>query len=159
MMSRSTKMGLIVMLSLVLSACLGFGSLNHKQVKMLKQQGFVLTDEGWSLGLPERLLFSFNEAEISSQNQNELNKLAQQLQKYKLNKLKIVGHTDNIGNNDYNLKLSKLRAQSVADVFIHNQFQQKNLSIIGRGSDQPINSEDSDAARAENRRVSIIVTP
>lgn len=159
MMSRSIQLGLIVMLSLVLSACLGFGSLNHKQVKMLKQQGFVLTEEGWSLGLPERLLFSFNEAEISVQNQHALNKLALQLQKYKLNKLKIVGHTDNVGNHDYNLKLSKLRAQSVADVFIQNQFQPNNLSIIGRGSEQPINNENSERARAENRRVSVIVIP
>lgn len=159
MLYRNIKFGLIVILSITLSACLSFGPLNHKQVKMLKQQGFVLTEEGWSLGLPERLLFNFNEAEISTQNQNQLNTLAQQLQKFKLNNLKIVGHTDNIGNNDYNLKLSKMRAQSVADIFIQNQFKQQNLKIMGRGSAQPINNEDSDTARAENRRVSVIIIP
>lgn len=144
---------------LVLSGCLGFGSLNYKQVQMLKQQGFVLTEEGWSLGLPERLLFEFDQAEISNQNLAKLNRLASQLHQYKLNKVRIVGHTDNIGNPNYNLALSEKRAQSVAQVFMDNQFSTQNIQVIGRGSSQPLTTIDSDEARAENRRVAVIITP
>ena len=88
---------------------------------MLKQQGFVLTDEGWSLGLSERLLFDFNATEISTQKQTEITRLATQLHKFKLNKVKVVGHSDNVGNPEYNLKLSEKRAESVAQIFLANQ--------------------------------------
>ena len=142
-----------------LTGCLGMGGLSHKQVKMLKKQGFVQTDEGWSLGLPERLLFDFNEADISNQNQTQLTKLAEQLQKYKLNKVRIVGHTDNIGNPEYNQKLSEKRAQSVAHVFESNHFQQNNIQIVGKGAAQPVNQANTEEARAENRRVAVIIVP
>lgn len=150
---------LIGLLSLTLVACLSFGSLSHKQVKFLKQQGFVLTDEGWSLGLPERLLFEFNASDISDQNLAALEKLAAQLQHYKLNKLRIVGHSDNIGDATYNLKLSEQRARSVANVFIEHHFDAKNIQIIGKGASQPLNTQNSDQARAENRRVAVIIIP
>lgn len=147
------------LICLALSGCLSFGSLSYKQVKMLKQQGFVLTEEGWSLGLPERLLFDFNESAISAQNQAELNRLASQLHQYNLTKVKIVGHSDNVGNPDYNLKLSEQRAESVAQVFLANQFKASNIYTLGKGSSQPINLADTDEARAENRRVAVIIIP
>lgn len=159
MLNNKIKFFLLVFICLALSGCLGFGSLNYKQVKMLKQQGFVLTEEGWSLGLPERLLFEFDQSEISNQNLVQLNRLATQLHKYKLNKVHIVGHTDNIGHPNYNLALSEKRAHSVAQVFMNNQFAAQNIQVIGRGSSQPLNILDSDEARAENRRVAVIITP
>lgn len=159
MIYKKITLILVGLMCLTLAGCLSFGSLNHKQVKMLKQQGFVLTEEGWSLGLPERLLFEFDQAEISNKNKIELNTLAKQLKNYKLNKLRIIGHTDSIGNPKYNLALSEKRAQSVADVFIENAFSPQNLQVVGRGSSQPINNENNEAGRAENRRVTIIIAP
>lgn len=159
MIYKKITLILVGLMCLTLAGCLSFGSLNHKQVKMLKQQGFVLTEEGWSLGLPERLLFEFDQAEISNKNKIELNTLAKQLKNYKLNKLRIIGHTDSIGNPKYNLALSEKRAQSVADVFIENAFSPQNLQVVGRGSSQPINNESNEAGRAENRRVTIIIAP
>lgn len=159
MFNKNIKLFLVGFICLALSGCLGFGSLNYKQVKMLKQQSFILTEEGWSLGLPERLLFEFDQSEISNQNLVELNHLAAQLHKYKLNKVRIVGHTDNTGNPNYNLALSEKRAQSVAQVFMNNQFTTQNIQVIGRGSSQPLNTTDSHEARAENRRVAVIITP
>lgn len=159
MLIKNFKIILMGLFCVVLTGCLSMGGLSHKQVKMLKQQGFVQTEEGWSLGLPERLLFDFNEAEISNQKQAELNKLAGQLHKYKLNKVRIVGHTDSVGNPEYNLKLSEKRAQSVAKVFQSNQFLPSNIQIVGKGSTQPINQADTEEARAENRRVAVIIVP
>lgn len=159
MFNNKIKFLFVGFICLTLSGCLGFGSLNYKQVKMLKQQGFVLTEEGWSLGLPERLLFEFDQSEISSQNLTQLTRLATQLHKYKLNKVRIVGHADHMGNPNYNLILSEKRAKNVAQVFIINQFSPQNVQVIGRGSSQPLNTNNSNEARAENRRVSVIITP
>ena len=159
MFNQKIKLILVGVFCLALSGCLSFGSLNYKQVKMLKKQGFVLTDEGWSLGLPERLLFEFNASEISANNQQELTLLANQLHTYKLNKVKIVGHTDSIGNPEYNLKLSEKRAESVGQIFINNKFNPQNVQIIGKGATQPINTNKSEEAQAENRRVAVIIIP
>lgn len=150
---------MIAVLCAAMTGCLGMGGLSHKQVKVLKKQGFVLTEDGWSLGLPERILFQFDHSEISTENQLLIKNLSDQLKKYDLTKLRINGHTDNVGNEEYNLKLSEKRAQSVADIFIANNFKAENIKVVGKGSSQPIKSEDTDESRAENRRVSITIIP
>ncbi|MFK8934328.1 OmpA family protein [Acinetobacter junii] len=149
----------LTLLCLTLAGCLSFGPLKYRQVKMLKKEGFVLTEEGWSLGLPERLLFDFNKSDIKPENGKEIIRLAKQLNKYDLQKLKIVGHTDDIGNPEYNQKLSEERAQSVAGIFLNEGFKQTNLNVIGRGSNQPFVPNTSDENRASNRRVAIIIIP
>ena len=149
----------LTLLCLTLAGCLSFGPLKYRQVKMLKKEGFVLTEEGWSLGLPERLLFDFNKSDIKPENGKEIVRLAKQLNKYDLQKLKIVGHTDDIGNPEYNQKLSEERAQSVAGIFLKEGFKQTNLNVIGRGSNQPFVPNTSDENRDSNRRVAIIIIP
>ncbi len=147
----------LTLLCLTLAGCLSFGPFKYRQVKMLKKEGFVLTEEGWSLGLPERLLFDFNKSDFKPENGKEIIRLAKQLNKYDLQKLKIVGHTDDIGNPEYNQKLSEERAQSVAGIFLKEGFKQTNLNVIGRGSNQPFVPNTSDENRASNRRVAIII--
>lgn len=159
MYARSIKISFIALLCLTLAGCLSFGPLKYRQVKMLKKEGFVLTDEGWSLGLPERLLFDFNKSDIKPDHATEIARLAKQLEKYDLQKLKVVGHTDDIGNPEYNKKLSEERAQSVASIFVNQGFKPNNLTIIGRGSDQPFVANTSEENRANNRRVAVIIIP
>ena len=76
-----------------------------------------------------------------------------------MHKLKIVGHTDDIGSPEYNQKLSEERAQSVSTIFINQAFKPNNLTVIGRGSSQPFIPNTSDENRANNRRVTIIIIP
>ena len=159
MRAQTIKISFIALLCLTLAGCLSFGPLKYRQVKMLKKEGFVLTEEGWSLGLPERLLFDFNKSDIKPENGKEIVRLAKQLNKYDLQKLKIVGHTDDIGNPEYNQKLSEERAQSVAGIFLNEGFKQTNLNVIGRGSNQPFVPNTSAENRASNRRVAIIIIP
>lgn len=159
MRAQTIKISFIALLCLTLAGCLSFGPLKYRQVKMLKKEGFVLTEEGWSLGLPERLLFDFNKSDIKPENSKEIVRLAKQLNKYDLQKLKIVGHTDDIGNPEYNQKLSEERAQSVAGIFLNEGFKETNLNVIGRGSNQPFVPNTSDENRASNRRVAIIIIP
>ena len=159
MYAYTIRISFIVLLCLTLAGCLSFGPLKYRQVKMLKKEGFILTDEGWSLGLPERLLFDFNKADIKPEHGQKINRLAKQLNKYDLHKLKIVGHTDDIGHPEYNQKLSEERAQSVASIFVQQGFKPNDLTVIGRGSSQPFVPNTSDENRANNRRVAVIIIP
>ena len=159
MYTRTIRISFIALLCLTLAGCLSFGPLKYRQVKMLKKDGFILTDEGWNLGLPERLLFDFNKADIKPEHGQKINRLAKQLNKYDLHKLKIVGHTDDIGHPEYNQKLSEERAQSVASIFVQQGFKQNDLTVLGRGSSQPFVPNTSDENRANNRRVAVIIIP
>ena len=159
MNTRSLKLSFIALLCITLAGCLSFGPLKYRQVKLLKKEGFVLTDEGWTLGLPERLLFDFNNAQLKQSHEAELVRLANQLNKYDLNKLKIVGHTDDVGDATYNQKLSEERAQSVANLFLTRGFKKENIYVIGRVSTQPYVPNTTNENRAINRRVAIVVIP
>lgn len=159
MNTRSLKLSFIALLCITLAGCLSFGPLKYRQVKLLKKEGFVLTDEGWTLGLPERLLFDFNNAQLKQSHEAELVRLANQLNKYDLNKLNIVGHTDDVGDATYNQKLSEERAQSVANLFLTRGFKKENIYVIGRGSTQPYVPNTTNENRAINRRVAIVVIP
>ena len=159
MYAYTIRISFIALLCLTLAGCLSFGPLKYRQVKMLKKEGFILTDEGWRLGLPERLLFDFNKADIKPEHGQKINRLAKQLNKYDLHKLKIVGHTDDIGHPEYNQKLSEERAQSVASIFVQQGFKQNDLTVLGRGSSQPFVPNTSDENRANNRRVAVIIIP
>ena len=159
MLSKIIRLSCLALLTFSLVGCLSFGPFSHKQVKVLKKEGFVLTDEGWSLGLPERLLFDFNDSTIKPTHATEIQRLSSQLHKYKLDKVKIAGHTDNVGNPEYNLKLSEQRAQSVAEIFQNNGFNPQNMTIIGKGSSQPVEDNNTEEHRAANRRVAVIIIP
>ena len=69
----------------------------------------------------------------------------------------IIGHTDSVGNPDYNMGLSKRRAQSVADYLEETGTAVEKLRVVGRGQNEPIASNETDEGRAQNRRVEIIV--
>ena len=114
----------------------------------------ILSYSKWS-----NLLFDFNKANIKPEHGQKINRLAKQLNKYDLHKLKIVGHTDDIGNPEYNQKLSEERAQSVASIFVQQGFKQNDLTAVGRGSSQPFVPNTSDENRASNRRVAVIIIP
>lgn len=71
--------------------------------------------------------------------------------------LEIIGHTDSIGGNKYNQKLSQRRAQSVADYLITNGIRRYSISVSGRGEDEPIEDNETDDGRAANRRIDVLI--
>ena len=161
MLKHLCKFMLIAGLITALSGCLSLGHLNYKQARMLKKQGFTLTEEGWTLRLPEKLLFGFDQSDIQASQKPALEALSKQLQQYNLNKIKVVGHTDNRPikalSIQSNLELSKLRARHVADMMAQYLSPSK-ISVIGRGDMQPIMPNDTLENRAKNRRVEVTVT-
>ena len=72
-------------------------------------------------------------------------------------RINIVGHTDNTGNDSINNPLSRDRAASTRDYLVSQGVPYERITIDGRGSSQPVASNDSASGRARNRRVEIYV--
>lgn len=70
-------------------------------------------------------------------------------------KWEIGGYTDGVGSVNYNLKLSKQRAQAIADYLVSKGVKRTNLKIVGYGKASPIASNDTEEGRAMNRRVEV----
>ena len=100
--------------------------------------------------------FDFNSAHVKPESEQALVNLAQALKSPELSESRfaVEGHTDSRGRADYNLKLSQQRADAVRTVLAHNGVVESRLSAVGKGSTEPANAADPQAA--ENRRVRIV---
>lgn len=72
--------------------------------------------------------------------------------------LRVDGHTDAIGKDDYNQQLSYERASTVADTLSTIGIPRANIDVRGRGKLEPVADNRTAKGRAENRRVAMIVT-
>ncbi len=100
----------------------------------------------------KNLQFDFGKSTIKPSSYASLDKVAQIL----INKnfsLKLAGHTDNIGSDDANMKLSKDRAEAVKDYLVSKGANPSRIEATGYGETQPIASNKTAAGRAKNRRV------
>ncbi|HHQ4772855.1 TPA: OmpA family protein [Aeromonas veronii] len=157
-LSLSIKAVVLGLLFSLLAGCqIAPRGLTPEQLAVLKEQGFYLTDEGWTLDLANRVLFANNVGELNPQTRQIVEKLGKALLGVGLDKARVDGHTDNTGESSYNQQLSLKRAQSVADVLISVGMKPTNLEIRGRGETVPVADNKSAAGRAENRRVAIVI--
>ena len=74
-------------------------------------------------------------------------------------KIEIIGHTDSTGPEDYNQRLSELRARVVADWLIRNGINSKRIKATGKGESEPIADNSTPEGRAKNRRTEIRIIP
>jgi outer membrane protein OmpA-like peptidoglycan-associated protein len=88
-----------------------------------------------------------------------MDKLADVVVRYGKTTLTVVGHTDNVGSNDYNQKLSERRSRSVAQYLESRRVNGMRLALAGKGEAQPIASNANESGRQQNRRVEIYVEP
>ena len=72
--------------------------------------------------------------------------------------LLIVGHTDNVGSQNFNLPLSEKRAKSVVNYLVSKGISSSRLTSKGVGLSEPIADNSTAAGRAQNRRVEIAIT-
>jgi len=99
------------------------------------------------------LEFESGQAVIKQSSFANLNKVVAVLNENAGYSISLVGHTDNTGNSEENLKLSKDRANSVKQYLINNSIAAERISAIGYGDSKPISSNSTEAGRAKNRRV------
>lgn len=101
--------------------------------------------------------FDTGKSEIKSGASVALRNIAEYLQAHTSQKFLIVGHTDNVGNFDTNIKLSKERAKAVMNELITKyNVKPEQLKACGDGSTAPVASNSTDDGKAKNRRVEIV---
>ena len=101
----------------------------------------------------ENIFFEFDKADLLPESKKELQELADLLFDYPHMEIEISGHTDNIGKDDYNQKLSEARAKAVVDFLDKSDIDTKRMTYKGYGSTQPIDTNDTEEGQANNRRV------
>ncbi|MFA5511783.1 MAG: OmpA family protein [Candidatus Kapaibacterium sp.] len=99
------------------------------------------------------IFFEFAKYELLPESFSELNRLVKLLEQNPNMKIRIEGHTDSVGNNSFNLRLSKQRAESVFNYLTLNGIDNKRIKIKGYGSSRPLTSNNSEEDMAKNRRV------
>lgn len=112
------------------------------------------------IGLTVRLqniYFDFDKTTLKSESFPELNKVVDFLKKNETVEVEISGHTDSKGSDDYNLNLSQGRSQAVVDYIIGQGIESYRLVAHGYGESKAIDTNDTDAGRANNRRVEFTV--
>src|SRR5262249_27685115 len=73
--------------------------------------------------------------------------------------LRVSGNTDNVGSREANVKLSRARADAVAQYLASKGFERNKFEVVGNGPDKPVADNDSDSGRAKNRRTDFEVIP
>lgn len=103
------------------------------------------------------LLFAFDSFELSEDAKGILDKLIPVIEDVPDTKLKIIGHTDNIGGKSYNDNLSLNRAKSVASYLSAGGIDRNSIIEQGKGFSQPVADNTTEQGRAKNRRVEIFI--
>ena len=98
------------------------------------------------------IFFDFDKATIRPESANELDRLIKLLNDNPTLKIELGSHTDSKGSDDYNLKLSDNRSKSVVDYLITKGITATRLVAKGYGETKPIDTNDTDAGRQNNRR-------
>lgn len=105
----------------------------------------------------DNLYFDTDKSTIRSASDASLNELASLLQSHPTMKITLVGHTDNVGKADYNMRLSKARVESVRNALIQRGIDGNRIKTVGKGMTEPIADNKTKEGRAQNRRVEIVI--
>jgi outer membrane protein OmpA-like peptidoglycan-associated protein len=98
--------------------------------------------------------FEFGKAVLLDESKGLLDEVAGIIKDHPdIKKVRVEGHTDNVGGKSFNQRLSQQRAQAVREYLISQGVEPRRLLAQGYGMDKPIDTNDSEEGRAKNRRV------
>jgi outer membrane protein OmpA-like peptidoglycan-associated protein len=103
----------------------------------------------------DRIYFEKNSSYLQKESYDQLNALLEIMKAHPDMKIKVLGHTDFVASDSYNMWLSDRRAKRVADYLVDNGVPVENVSFIGFGKRSPVADNATDEGRALNRRVEI----
>ena len=116
--------------------------------------GIVVTfDEG------SGVYFATDKYNINNASQETLNKLIGVFKEYPDTDILVVGHTDSVGTEEYNMTLSKNRAYAVTNYIISKGISESRLNTNWFGESQPMHDNSTAEGRAKNRRVNVAILP
>lgn len=123
--------------------------------------GIEVTRDGdvIKLNLPDGVTFDFNRADLKSQFYPALDQVASTMAEYNQTIVEVSGHTDSVGSDEYNQRLSEQRANAVANYLTGRGLVRERFEVVGMGERYPVGDNMNDAGRSKNRRVEIRVVP
>jgi len=101
--------------------------------------------------------FAFDSAELSSEGQRALQAAIDRLRREPTLRVTVEGYTDSVGSDAYNIRLSERRALAVKDYLVRQGIEAARITARGFGKANPVASNATEAGRAENRRVELVV--
>lgn len=131
-------------------------SMTKKLERQLAELNAKQTDRGIVLTLGD-VLFEFDKAALMPGGVRAVNKLAAFLNEYEDRNVLIEGHTDSIGTPEYNIDLSRRRAEAVRGALMEQEIARDRIITKGYGEDYPVASNEIEAGRQQNRRVEVII--
>lgn len=131
---------------------------NRRLIEALKKRGADVrsSSRGVVVNLPD-ILFKFDRADLTPEAGRTIKEIANILKDIKSRVISVEGHTDSVGNTTYNKDLSFKRADSVARKLIGEGVDRSLVRSKGFGEGSPIATNNTEAGRARNRRVEVIV--
>jgi len=114
--------------------------------------------DGILVNLPD-VTFAVDSTNISPNMRQTLDGVAQSMINYPNSLIDVMGHTDSTGSDQYNLDLSRRRADAVANYLVSRGVANARVERIGYGEQYPIADNTSESGRQQNRRVEIRITP
>lgn len=130
------------------------GSLEDKIVTFIQSKDTISKTLWFDF---DRLLFETGKATLKPESEAQLNNAVAIMKAFPKVKIKIGGYTDNVGKAESNLKLSGDRAKNVMSEMVKKGVAAARMSAEGYGDKNPVASNDTEAGRAQNRRISISV--
>jgi len=114
------------------------------------------TDRGMVLTLGD-VLFATNRATLTAGAEKNIDQLSKFMNKYPSRKIVIEGHTDSRGSSEYNMTLSKRRADAVKKALVAKGIGESRIATKGYGETYPVANNKTAAGRQQNRRVEVII--
>ncbi|WP_454489088.1 OmpA family protein [Chitinophaga lutea] len=153
----NTALGAIIGAAVGGTAGVLIGKKMDKQAEEIKNEVPNATvervGEGINVTFNSGVLFGFDKSDLTATAQSNIQELAQVLNKYPDTHVRVEGHTDDTGADAYNYGLSERRAKSVANYLIGRGVAANRVQTFWYGETQPKVPNDSEANRAQNRRV------
>jgi outer membrane protein OmpA-like peptidoglycan-associated protein len=157
----STAKGAIIGATIGGAAGMIIGHQMDKQAAELKQNipGAVVerVGEGIQVTFDSGLLFDFDSDVVRPEARTNLRNLTASLDKYPGSDLLIVGHTDSVGTDAYNLGLSERRANAAVTYLASQGVDRSRMRARGLGETEPVAPNESEAGRSRNRRVEVAI--
>jgi outer membrane protein OmpA-like peptidoglycan-associated protein len=119
----------------------------------------VRRGDNLDLRMPSGITFDFNSSAVKGEFRSTLDQVSQTLGSYQSTYVDVTGHTDSVGTESINQRLSDERARAVADYLSARGVNRARIATRGFGKSQPIASNADEAGRAQNRRVEIHISP
>lgn len=129
----------------------------HALRKAVKEAEVTNLNDSVRVIFPDNLMFAFNSSSIKQELQASMKRLSQALNKFDKTIVLVAGHTDNVGEDEYNNKLSAQRADTAKSVLTANEVNPLRITTWGMGKKYPLAGNDTEQGRARNRRVEFIV--